>query len=131
MTALHRTGGARTSSLRRIDKLRRLVAALAEGPLGPSAAAQLLEVSDRAARLYLDDLAAAGVGVYARGWRCMLHLHPDPAVVDAYLAHAGAAGEGAGQPCARRKALARDPLVAALFGVAGRAEGRTGAAADA
>lgn len=135
------------ASLRRIDNIRRLVLALADDAMGPADVARLLQVSDRAARNYLEVLELAGVGQADPSRRCHLRLHRDPAVVDAYLA--SLAEPSARQPLSLRRSVARhctdpgdrflhvladdtrfpldlhrrpagrDPLVAALFGAAG------------
>lgn len=132
------------ASLRRIDNIRRLVMALAEDAMAPADVVRLLQVSDRAARNYLEALALAGVGQLDPARRSHLRLHRDPAVVDAYLASLGgrtqqvslrrSAGRHCTDPGARflhvladdvrfpldlqQRPAGRDPLVAALFGAA-------------
>jgi hypothetical protein len=73
------------SSVRRAGNLRRLVAALAHGALGPAAASELLRVSSRAARNYLGSLLEAGVAVQEPRQRGQLRLHPDMERVQDFL----------------------------------------------
>jgi hypothetical protein len=133
------------SSLRRIDNLRRLVAALAHGRMSPAAVAALLQVSHRAARNYLDELERAGVAQCDPDRRTCLRLRPDPVLTQRFLA---SLAEPAKQHLALRRSQSRhnanpgerflhvladdvrfplvlsqhparrDPLVAALFGAA-------------
>jgi DNA-binding IclR family transcriptional regulator len=94
----------RPASVQRIENLQRLIAALAERSMGPGAVAELLEVSDRAARNYLKALEDAGLADQVPGCRTRLRLRPD--------ATASARFPLAPHACPVR----RDPLVAALFG---------------
>jgi hypothetical protein len=88
--------------LRRAENIRRLVAALAQGNMGPSAVAELLQVSPTSARNYLEGLAQAGVGDYDPQRRGQLRLHPDTALVERFLATLD-------DSAARRISLRRSP----------------------
>ena len=136
----------RSASLQRIENMRRLVAALAQRSMGPRVVAELLNISDSAARAYLKALAEAGVAHHDPSGRTRLRLGPDPAVQQAFLSALAARAEQ--QQVALRRSTARhctnpgkaflhvladdvrfplvlhrhpahrDPLVAALFGAA-------------
>lgn len=103
------------SSIRRIENLRRLVAALADRPMGPDDVVGLLGVADRAARNYMNELKLAGVGRADPSQRGHLRLNADPSAVQDFLEELAAEGSA----CARHKPPGprRDPLVSALFGL--------------
>lgn len=103
-----------TASIRRIENLRRLVAALADRSMGPDDVVGLLGVADRAARNYMNELKLAGVGRADPTQRGHLRLNADPSAIRDFLEALGADGS----VCARRKppGARRDPLVSALFG---------------
>lgn len=75
----------RAASLQRIENMRRLVAALARGSMGPRAVAALLTISESAARIYLKELEQANVVAPVPGCRTTLRLHADPAVVQRFF----------------------------------------------
>jgi hypothetical protein len=76
----------KSSSLRKIGNIKLLVAALAQGSMGPRQVAVLLRVSHTAARNYLDELEQVGVAHADPERRTYLRLDPDPAVVQRILA---------------------------------------------
>jgi predicted transcriptional regulator len=75
----------RSASVQRIENIRRLVAALAQRSMEAREVAELLNVSDRAARNYLKELEEAGAADHALGCRTRLRLRSDPAVLERYL----------------------------------------------
>jgi hypothetical protein len=138
----------KSSTLRRIENLHRLVTALGQGGMGPVDVMQLLQVSYSAARNYFEELALAGIGEYGGDRGTQLRLLPDETAIRHYLA---TLAERVTQPrvSLRRSSsrhcanpgkrflhvladdvrfplvldchpVRRDPLVAALFGAAHR-----------
>jgi hypothetical protein len=134
------------ASSQRIDKLRRLVAALEQRSMGPDAVMDLLQVSYSAARNYLSELAQAGIADPDPERHTVMRLHPDLQVRERFLA---ALSERLGQArvslrrspsrhcmdssgsylhvladdasfplVLHQDPVRRDPLVAALFGAA-------------
>jgi predicted transcriptional regulator len=134
-------------SLRRIANIRKILAALAHGSIGPAATADLLGVSPSAARNYLDALVQDGVALPDRGRKTNVVLHPDQATVRRFLENQEVRGgerritlrRSLSRHCVNPGAsfvhvladdvrfpltlgcqpATRDPLVAALFGASG------------
>ncbi|MGJ7915909.1 hypothetical protein ACI48D_10580 [Massilia sp. LXY-6] len=134
--------------LRKIANIRRLVAALEDGPMGPVAIAELLGISHTGARNYIDLLVEGGAAIPHPDRRTHVCLHPDWGLVEDFLD--SLAPELAEQRVTLRRSpsrhcvdpgksylhvvaddvrfplvlmrfpVRRDPLVAALFGAGGR-----------
>jgi hypothetical protein len=92
-----------SSSLRRVENVRRLVAALAQGDMRSADVAQLLRISPSAARNYLEGLVEAGVACHDPQRRRYLRIHPDAALVQRFLAALDEGSDG------RRISLRRSP----------------------
>lgn len=101
-----------TSSIRRIENLRRLVAALADRSMGPNDVVGLLGVADRAARNYMNELKLAGIGRADPKQPGHLRLNADPYAVQGFLEELTVCAGATREPPRPR----RDPLVSALFG---------------
>lgn len=136
----------KSASLRKIENMHRLVAALDQRDMGPNAVMELLKISYSAARNYLSELEQAGIVSPDPVRRSLLRISSDPSARLRYFAALTERAEGA-QVSLRRSAtrhctnstgrflhvladdvgfslvlhrvpVQRDPLVAALFGAA-------------